>query len=118
MEFIKILTNISYIYRYGNWGICFIYGTWFALQGLKAAGKTYKNCLAIRKGVDFLLKTQREDGGWGESHLSCPRKVINIAFFFIYLRAAPYNQMRHGHANSLQNRYRYIHLSKEINRIW
>ncbi|KAA3478426.1 lupeol synthase-like isoform X2 [Gossypium australe] len=60
---------------YGNWGICFIYGTWFALSGLKAAGKNFENCLAIRKGVDFLLKTQREDGGWGESHLSCPKKV-------------------------------------------
>ncbi|KHG26534.1 Lupeol synthase [Gossypium arboreum] len=60
---------------YGNWGICFIYGTWFALSGLKAAGKNFENCLAIRKGVDFLLKTQREDSGWGESHLSCPNKV-------------------------------------------
>ncbi|KAK8674736.1 hypothetical protein V6N13_032841 [Hibiscus sabdariffa] len=60
---------------YGNWGICFFYGTWFALSGLKAAGKNYRNCLAIRKGVGFLLKTQREDGGWGESYLSTPRKV-------------------------------------------
>ncbi|XVF27025.1 hypothetical protein REPUB_Repub14bG0071000 [Reevesia pubescens] len=60
---------------YGNWGICFFYGTWFALQGLMIAGKTYKNCVAICKGVKFLLKTQREDGDWGESYLSCPRKV-------------------------------------------
>ncbi|KAK8674728.1 hypothetical protein V6N13_032834 [Hibiscus sabdariffa] len=60
---------------YGNWGICFFYGTWFALSGLKAAGKEYRNCLAIRKGVGFLLKTQREDGGWGESYLSTPRKI-------------------------------------------
>ncbi|KAK8485214.1 hypothetical protein V6N11_021384 [Hibiscus sabdariffa] len=60
---------------YGNWGICFIYGTLFALSGLKAAGKRYTNCLAICKGVGFLLKTQREDGGWGESYLSTPRKV-------------------------------------------
>ncbi|KAK8977581.1 hypothetical protein V6N11_013366 [Hibiscus sabdariffa] len=60
---------------YGNWGICFFYGTWFALSGLKAAGNNFNNCLAIRKGVDFLLKTQREDGGWGESYLSCPTKV-------------------------------------------
>ncbi|KAE8709034.1 Lupeol synthase [Hibiscus syriacus] len=37
--------------------------------------KDLQNCLAIRKGVDFFLKTQREDGGWGESYLSCPRKV-------------------------------------------
>ncbi|EFH64022.1 ATLUP2 [Arabidopsis lyrata subsp. lyrata] len=59
---------------YGNWGICFIYATWFALSGLAAAGKTYKSCLAMRKGVDFLLTIQEEDGGWGESHLSCPEQ--------------------------------------------
>ncbi|XP_011034491.1 PREDICTED: lupeol synthase-like isoform X2 [Populus euphratica] len=59
---------------YGNWGICFIYGTCFALGGLAAAGKTYSNCLAVRKGVDFLLGSQRDDGGWGESYLSCPKK--------------------------------------------
>ncbi|WCJ37176.1 Lupeol synthase [Euphorbia peplus] len=60
---------------YGNWGICFIYGTWFALVGLSAAGKTYSNCPAVRKGVDFLLKNQSKDGGWGESYLSCPNKI-------------------------------------------
>ncbi|KAK8575848.1 hypothetical protein V6N13_032840 [Hibiscus sabdariffa] len=49
--------------------------TMFALSGLKVTGKKYTNCLAIRKGVGFLLKTQREDGGWGESYLSTPRKV-------------------------------------------
>ncbi|WZZ43816.1 hypothetical protein YC2023_040075 [Brassica napus] len=38
---------------YGNWGICFIYGTWFALSGLAA----------------------NEDGGWGESYLSCPEQA-------------------------------------------
>lgn len=67
---------------YGNWGVCFTYGTWFALGGLAAAGRTYNNCAAVRKGVDFLLKSQREDGGWGESYLSCPKKV---AFFFNFL---------------------------------
>nr|UTU07507.1 oxidosqualene cyclase 3 [Ailanthus altissimus] len=59
---------------YGHWGICFIYGTWYALKGLAVAGKTYSDCLAMRKGADFLLKTQAHDGGWGESHLSCPNK--------------------------------------------
>nr|AAS83468.1 beta-armyrin synthase [Bupleurum kaoi] len=57
---------------YGNWGVCFTYGSWFALGGLAAAGKTYNNCAAVRKGVDFLLKSQLDDGGWGESYLSCP----------------------------------------------
>ncbi|EFH64023.1 hypothetical protein ARALYDRAFT_477065 [Arabidopsis lyrata subsp. lyrata] len=56
---------------YGNWGVCFIYATWFALGGLAAAGETYNDCLAMRKGVHFLLTTQRDDGGWGESYLSC-----------------------------------------------
>ncbi|KAG8638172.1 beta-amyrin synthase [Manihot esculenta] len=60
---------------YGNWGICFLYGTWFALVGLSTAGKTYEECPAVRKGVDFLLKNQSPDGGWGESFLSCPNKI-------------------------------------------
>ncbi|KAK4743658.1 hypothetical protein SAY87_009970 [Trapa incisa] len=60
---------------YGNWGICFIYGTWFALVALEAVGKTYYNCEAVRRGVKFLLETQNEDGGWGESYLSCPTKA-------------------------------------------
>ncbi|XP_004305790.1 PREDICTED: beta-amyrin synthase-like [Fragaria vesca subsp. vesca] len=59
---------------YGCWGICFLYGTWFAIKGLEAAGRTYNNCEAIRKGINFLLKTQREDGGWGEHYTSCPNK--------------------------------------------
>ncbi|CAM8889145.1 unnamed protein product [Rhodiola kirilowii] len=59
---------------YGNWGVCFTYGAWFALGGLVHAGKTYNNCAAVRKGVDFLLKIQCEDGGWGESYRSCPEK--------------------------------------------
>nr|AUZ98404.1 beta-amyrin synthase [Trachyspermum ammi] len=59
---------------YGNWGVCFTYGTWFAIGGLTAAGKTYNNCETIRKAVGFLLKSQHNDGGWGESYLSCPNK--------------------------------------------
>uniref|UniRef100_A0A067DDU9 Lupeol synthase OSC3 n=1 Tax=Citrus sinensis TaxID=2711 RepID=OSC3_CITSI len=59
---------------YGGWGICFTYGTWFAISGLVTAKKTYSNCLAIRKATDFLLKIQCEDGGWGESYRSCPNK--------------------------------------------
>lgn len=61
--------------RYGSWGICFLYGTMFALKGLVAAGKTYDNCEGVHRGVDFLLNSQCDDGGWGESFLSCPNKV-------------------------------------------
>ncbi|XP_048448037.1 beta-amyrin synthase-like isoform X3 [Pyrus x bretschneideri] len=59
---------------YGNWGVCFTYGTWFALGGLTAAGKTFNNCAAIRQAISFLLAIQKENGGWGESYLSCPKK--------------------------------------------
>ena len=62
---------------YGEWGICFTYGSWFALRGLDAAGRTYSDCEAIRKAAKFLLSIQNEDGGWGESYLSCPMKVCN-----------------------------------------
>ncbi|KAI9185997.1 hypothetical protein LWI28_012872 [Acer negundo] len=59
---------------YGKWGVCFTYGTWFALGGLAAAGKTYNNCATVRKAVEFLLNSQRDNGGWGESYRSCPEK--------------------------------------------
>ncbi|XP_057464119.1 dammarenediol II synthase-like [Actinidia eriantha] len=57
---------------YGYWGICFIYGTFFVLGGFASAGRTYNNCQAVRRGVGFLLATQNEEGGWGESLESCP----------------------------------------------
>ncbi|KAH7867349.1 hypothetical protein Vadar_032334 [Vaccinium darrowii] len=60
---------------YGAWGVCFTYGTWFALGGLATTGKTYSNCVAVRRGVQFLLSSQRHNGGWGESYLSSPLKA-------------------------------------------
>ncbi|KAM7524999.1 hypothetical protein LguiA_014901 [Lonicera macranthoides] len=57
---------------YGFWGVCFIYATYFVLKGLAAAGKTYSNCEAVRKAVQFFLSKQNEEGGWGESIQSCP----------------------------------------------
>uniref|UniRef100_A0A7N0VL64 Terpene cyclase/mutase family member n=1 Tax=Kalanchoe fedtschenkoi TaxID=63787 RepID=A0A7N0VL64_KALFE len=57
---------------YGSWGVCFTYGTYYGIGGLAAAGRTYNNCSAIRKGAEFLLAKQCGDGGWGESHRSCP----------------------------------------------
>ncbi|XP_062155606.1 beta-amyrin synthase-like isoform X3 [Alnus glutinosa] len=71
---VEFLEDTMVEHEYGIWGICFIYATWFALVGLEAVRKTYQNCLAMRKGVEFLLKTQNDDGGWGESYLSCPNK--------------------------------------------
>ncbi|TDF94870.1 squalene--hopene cyclase [Paenibacillus piri] len=51
---------------YGRWGICYIYGTWAALTGLKAAGISSDH-EAMQKGAKWLLSIQNSDGGWGES---------------------------------------------------
>jgi len=51
---------------YGRWGICYIYGTWGAVTGLRAVGvlPTYS---AIKKAIIWLESIQNQDGGWGES---------------------------------------------------
>lgn len=58
---------------YGRWGICYLYGTWAALTGMKAAGLRKKHP-AIKKGLNFIKQTQRSDGGWGESCSSNRKK--------------------------------------------
>ncbi|KAF5469389.1 hypothetical protein F2P56_013469 [Juglans regia] len=65
----------SAVQGYGHWGICYTYGTWFAVGGLAACGRNYKNCPALRKACEFLLSKQLPNGGWGESYLSSQNKV-------------------------------------------
>nr|UMM64880.1 2,3-oxidosqualene cyclase [Avena strigosa] len=60
---------------FGSWGICFTYGTWFAIEGLSAVGQCYSNSTCIRKACQFLLSKQLQNGGWGESHLSSRTKA-------------------------------------------
>ncbi|KAG6480210.1 hypothetical protein ZIOFF_063690 [Zingiber officinale] len=60
---------------YGSWGVCFTYGTWFGVEGLLAAGRTYESSSCIQKACNFLLSKQLDSGGWGESYLSCVNKV-------------------------------------------
>jgi len=66
--------------RYGSWGVCFTYGTWFGVKGLVDTGKNFNNCSSIRKACDFLLSKQLPSGGWGENYLSCQNKVKLIDF--------------------------------------
>lgn len=56
---------------YGCWGICFTYAAMFALEALETVNETYENSEVVRKGCDFLVSHQMEDGGWGESMKSC-----------------------------------------------
>ena len=69
---------LLYICRTGYWGICFTYGTWFAVEALATCGKTYNNSPSLRKACKFLLSKQLEDGGWGESYLSNRDKVVGV----------------------------------------
>ncbi|KAJ1912158.1 Lanosterol synthase (Oxidosqualene--lanosterol cyclase) [Mycoemilia scoparia] len=84
----------------GSWGICFTYASQFALQALASVGQYYENSETARKGCDFLISKQNEDGGWGESYHSCEiseyvdhpdgSQVVNTAFALLSLMAAKY----------------------------
>lgn len=56
---------------YGAWGICYTYAGMFALEAFNSIGRTYDNDETVKKGCDFLISKQREDGGWSESMKSC-----------------------------------------------
>ncbi len=51
---------------YGRWGVNYIYGTFLALRGLRAAGLS-ENEPSIQRGLEFIRAYQNRDGGWGES---------------------------------------------------
>lgn len=54
---------------YGRWGVNHIYGTWQVLVGLSAAGIAHDRPM-VRRGVEWLVKHQAPNGGWGESPAS------------------------------------------------
>ena len=54
----------------GVWGVQFIYGTFFGVRGLLAAGARHGDP-ALRLACRWLLDRQRSDGGWGEHHSGC-----------------------------------------------
>lgn len=51
---------------YGRWGICYIYGTWAAVTGLRAVDVLPTHS-SIKRAVTWLESIQNSDGGWGES---------------------------------------------------
>ncbi len=51
---------------YGRWGVDYIYGTFLALRGLRAAGVSDREAAVLRAG-EWLRSVQNADGGWGES---------------------------------------------------
>ncbi|MBM3753310.1 MAG: squalene--hopene cyclase [Acidobacteria bacterium] len=51
---------------FGRWGVDYIYGTYLALRGLRAAGESDREVHTLRGG-EWLRSIQNADGGWGES---------------------------------------------------
>jgi squalene-hopene/tetraprenyl-beta-curcumene cyclase len=51
---------------FGRWGVNYIYGTWQAIEGLRAVGLGADDP-AVSCGADWLVSHQQACGGWGES---------------------------------------------------
>ena len=51
---------------FGRWGVAYVYGTFLALRGLRAAGEDDREAHILRAG-EWLRSIQNADGGWGES---------------------------------------------------
>ena len=51
---------------WGRWGVCYIYGTFSALSGLRAIGASVSESW-VRRAVEWLKSVQNPDGGWGET---------------------------------------------------
>lgn len=91
----------------GSWGVCFTYGAWFALEAyaclgfLFGSGKTVP--AQVKKGCDFLISQQMEDGGWGENFESCEvrqyipsdtSQVVNTCWALMALMAVRYPDVK------------------------
>lgn len=56
---------------YGSWGVCYTYAAMFAVEALESVGKVYDTSVHVKKGLDFLISKQEDDGGWSESMKAC-----------------------------------------------
>nr|WP_239534521.1 squalene--hopene cyclase [Priestia taiwanensis] len=65
---------------YGRWGVCYVYGTWAVVTGLRAVGVPATHP-SLQKAMTWLLAKQRDNGGWGESCRSCEvKRFVPLAF--------------------------------------
>ena len=64
---------------YGRWGVAYIYGTCFALRGLRAHGRETTTKPHIQRANEWLRSIQNADGGWGESCASYDNEAVHAA---------------------------------------
>ena len=63
---------------YGRWGVAYIYGTCFALRGLRAMNEDDHEP-HIQRANEWLRSIQNPDGGWGESCASYDNDIYTPA---------------------------------------
>ena len=63
---------------YGRWGVAYIYGTCFALRGLRAMNEADHEPY-IQRANEWLRSIQNPDGGWGESCASYDNDIYTPA---------------------------------------
>ncbi len=113
---------------FGSWGVCFTYGTWFAVEALAAVAKEESGMDSLcedpclQKACHFLIEKQNQDGGWGESFQSCVRKeyvphprsqIVNTSWALLSLMAARYPD----HA-PIEKAIRFLLAKQEENGDW
>ncbi len=82
-EHAAVKRGVAYLLRaqeqegswYGRWGVDYIYGTFLALRGLRAADVSDREA-AVLRGGEWLRSVQNADGGWGESCASYDAKAF------------------------------------------
>lgn len=107
---------------YGSWGICFTYAGMFAFESLACVGETYSNSERVRRGCQFFLEKQMEDGGWGETYKSCEdgewsqhpqSQVVQTAWVIISLIEAEY-----PHREPLEKAVKLLMQRQQANGEW
>ncbi len=110
---------------YGNWGVCFTYGTWFAIEALVhyTRFEIFDSTVlkSIENAIHFLIKTQNDDGGWGESYISCLKKeYIPIESQIVQTSWALLAIMRSGlsYKNEISKGIQYLERMQRENGDW
>jgi squalene-hopene/tetraprenyl-beta-curcumene cyclase len=73
-----VRTQLSDGSWYGRWGVAYIYGTCFALRGLRAMGEDDHEHY-VQRANEWLRSIQNPDGGWGESCASYDNDIYTPA---------------------------------------